>query len=116
MHELLTLPQALTETNGRFRSGDVAQVLTSGIQCPPSIGTADLWETVKLIIDGQAIVCSFVKPPKAATFGDLADVFIGAVLQGGTLFKLNDVVFGRYYKKSIKERTRTRPGQSSVAI
>ena len=56
MHGLLTVPQALAETNGRLRSGskaDLAQVLTSGIQCPPSIGAADLGETATLIIDGQ---------------------------------------------------------------
>ena len=62
------------------------------------------------------MICSIGKPPKADTFGDLADVFIGAVLQGGTLFKRINVVFDRYYKKSIKEGTRTRHGQGSVAI
>ena len=49
------------------------------------------------------MICSIGKPPKADTFGDLADVFIGAVLEGGTLFKQIDVVFDRYCKKSIKE-------------
>lgn len=62
------------------------------------------------------MVCSTGKPHKAATFGDLADVFIGAVLQGGTLFKRTDVVFDRYYEKSIKEGTRTQRGQGAVAI
>jgi len=119
MRELLTVPQALAETNGRLRSGSIAelaQVLTSGIQCPPSIGAADLGKIATLIIDGQAMICSIGKPPKADTFGDLADVFFGAVLQGGTLFKRIDVVFDRYYKKSIKERTRKRRGQGSVAM
>jgi len=119
MHELLTVPQVLAEANGRLRSGSKAellQVLTSGIQCPSSIGSTDLGETATLIIDGQAMICSIGKPSKADTFGDLADVFIGAVLQSGTHFKRIDVVFDRYYKKSIKEGTRTRRGQGSMAI
>ena len=61
-------------------------------------------------------MCSIGKPQKASTFGDLADVFIGAVLQGGILFKRIDVVFDRYYETSIKSGTRTRRSQGSTAI
>ncbi|KAK7076223.1 hypothetical protein SK128_005352 [Halocaridina rubra] len=85
------------------KEADLVQVLISEIQCPPSIGTADLGETAMLIIDGQAMAYFIGKPPKAATFGDLADVFTGAVLQGGMLFKQTDVVFDRNYEKSIKK-------------
>ena len=118
-HELLTVPFALAETNGRLRSGskaDFAQVLTLGINCPPSIGTAELGETATFVVDAQATICSIGKPPKATTFGDLADEFIGAVLHAGAFFKRIDVVFDRYYEKSIKEGTRTRRGQGSGAI
>ena len=118
-HELLTVPQALAETNGTLRTGskaDLYEVFTAGILCPPNIDSTDLGEAATLIIDGQAMVKSIGKPQKAVTFGGLADVFVGAVLQSGTQFKLIDVVFDRYYEKSIKSGTRTRRGQGSAAI
>lgn len=58
----------------------------------------------------------FCSIEKVATFRELGDVFIGAVFQGGTLFKRTDVVFDRYYEKSIKEGSRARHGQVSVAV
>ena len=118
-HELLTVPYALAETNRTLRTGskaDLYEVLTAGIPCPSNIDATDLGEAATLIIDGQAIVHSIAKPQKAVTFGDLADVFVGVVLQSGKQFKRIDVVFDRYYKKSIKSGTRTRRGQGSAAI
>ena len=118
-HELLTVPQALAETNVTLRTGskaDLYEVFTAGIPCPPNIDSTDLGEAATLIIDGKAMVKSIGKPQKAVTFGDLADVFVGAVLQSGTQFKRIDIVFDRYYEKSIKSGTRTRRGQGSAAI
>lgn len=89
-HELLTVPQALAETNGRLRTGskaDLYEVFTAGIACPPNIDATDLGEAATLIIDGQALVSAIGKPQKAVTFADLADAFIGAVLQSGAQFK-----------------------------
>jgi hypothetical protein len=118
-HELSAVPQALAEMNGSLRTGSkaiLAQVLTETIPCPPEIEATELGDESTLIIDGQALVIAIGKPKEAATFGDLADVFVRAVLQGGASFHRVDVLFDRYYEASIKGRTRERRGQGSRAI
>lgn len=88
LRELLTVPQALAEGNDSLRSGskaDLAHVLSWGIQYPPSIGSADVGSNSNIHKWLPRMVCPIRKPPKTATFGDLADAFTGAVLQGGAL-------------------------------
>lgn len=69
-----------------------------------------------LIIDGQALVIAIAKPQGAKTFGDLADVFVEAVLKSGAKFQRIDVLFDRYQTHSIKTGTRKRRGRGLVAI
>ena len=95
--------------NGQLRSGSkaiLAQVLTAEVPCPPRLEAKDLEKEATLIIDGQALVIAIGKPQAAATFGDLGDVFVEAVLRSGTDFQRIDVLFDRYYELSIKGGTR----------
>ncbi|KAL8621306.1 hypothetical protein ACOMHN_008131 [Nucella lapillus] len=118
-HELLAVPLAIAEMNGQLRSGPkaiLAQTLTSEVPCPPQLEATDLEKEATLIIDGQALVNAIGKPHTAVTFGDLADVFIKAVLWSGADFQRIDVLFDRYYELSIKGGTRNRRKQGAVAI
>ena len=56
------------------------------------------------------------KPDSAATFGDLADVYTGAVLKLGAGYQRIDVVFDRYRDETIKGATRTRRSKSAGPI
>jgi hypothetical protein len=118
-HELLAVPLAIAEMNGQLRSGPkaiLAQTLTSEVPCPPQLEATDLEKEATLIVDGQALVNAIGKPQTAVTFGDLADVFIEAVLWSGADFQRIDVLFDRYYELSIKGGTRNRRKQGAVAI
>ncbi|KAL8570386.1 hypothetical protein ACOMHN_035804 [Nucella lapillus] len=118
-HELLAVPLAIAEMNGQLRSGPkaiLAQTLTSEVSCPPQLEATNLEKEATLIIDGQALVNAIGKPQTAVTFGDLADVFIEAVLWSGADFQRIDVLFDRYYELSIKGGTRNRRKQGAVAI
>ncbi|MGH0123935.1 UNVERIFIED_CONTAM: hypothetical protein FKN15_015461 [Acipenser sinensis] len=113
------IPQALAEMNGSLRSESKAilsQVLTAGIPCSPGFEATNLVEEVSLIIDGQALVIAIGKPQRATTFGDFADVFVVAVLQGGVLFRRIDVVFDRYYEASLKGGTGKRHESQATSI
>ena len=108
-HELMSVPHALAEINGTLRSGSKAlllQALTREVPCPPSLDEADLGDNATLV--GQALICAIGKPQQAATFGDLADVFIKSLHQAGRGFKRTDVLFDRYNQTSIKTETRRR--------
>ena len=108
-HELLPVPLALAEMNGSLRSGSKAilsQKLTADVPCPFSLGAEELGDEATLIIDGQALVIAIGKPKGASTFGDLADAFIGSVLQSGAAYSRIDILFDRYYDISIKSGTR----------
>lgn len=116
MHELLPVPLSLAEMNGTLRSGNksvLADIITQGINCTESI---ELRETSCIIIDGQALVVTVGKPDSAATFGDLADVYTGAVLKLGAGYQRIDVVFDRYRDETIKGATRTRRSKSARPI
>ena len=68
---------SLAEMNGTLRTGNksvLAEVLTTGINCPEAIDIGDQSST--LIIDGQALVVIVGKPFWVVTFGDLADIFV----------------------------------------
>ncbi|KAL8600360.1 hypothetical protein ACOMHN_013575 [Nucella lapillus] len=119
-HELLAVPLAIAgQMNGQLRSGPksiLAQTLTSEVPCPPQLEATDLEKEATLIIDGQALVNAIGKPQTAVTFGDLADVFVEAVLWSGADFQRIDVLFDRYYELSIKGGTRNRRKEGAVAI
>ncbi|KAL8610462.1 hypothetical protein ACOMHN_060382 [Nucella lapillus] len=107
------------QMNGLLRSGPksiLAQTLTSEVPCHPQLEATDLEKEATLIIDGQALVNAIGTPQTAVTFGDLADVFIEAVLWSGADFQRIDVLFDRYYELSIKGGTRNRRKQGAVAI
>ena len=79
----MPVPLALAEMNSSLRSGHkstLAEVLTSGVECPPDIPPAD---DSCLIIDGQALVIAVGKPYGAVIFSDLADAFVKLVLHSG---------------------------------
>ncbi|KAL8561352.1 hypothetical protein ACOMHN_040430 [Nucella lapillus] len=118
--ELLAVPLAIAgQMNGQLRSGPksiLAQTLTSEVPCPPQLEATDLEKESTLIIDGQALVNAIGKPQTAVTFGDMADVFIEAVLWSRADFQRIDVLFDRYYELSIKGGTRNRRKQGAVAI
>lgn len=69
-----------------------------------------------MIVDGQAHVVALDKPPKARTFGDLADSFATSIIQAGEHFKCTHIVFDRYYDLSIKSSTRTKRAKKSVPV
>ena len=82
--------------NGKLRSGNkfiLADELVKDIECPECIELPGL---AALIIDGQALVVTLGKPTNATTFGDLADIYVRAVLKLGADFQRIDVVFDRY--------------------
>jgi hypothetical protein len=118
-HELMPAPPALAEMNGDLRSGQkslLADAVIGDTPCPPSLEPADLGQESTLIIDGQAFVMAIGKPPKAKTFGDLADAFVAPVLRSGAAFCRIDVVFDRYYDMSIKGGTRKRRGKQAAPV
>jgi hypothetical protein len=118
-HELMPVPPALAEMNGTLRSGSktlLLQALTREVPCPPSLDEADLGDNATLVVDGQALICAIGKPQQAATFGDLADVFIKSLHQAGRGFKRTDVLFDRYNQTSIKTETRRRRGKGSQPV
>lgn len=88
-HELMPAPPALADMNGELRSGSKSLLLEAVIgdtSCSQKLQAADLGDEAMLIIDGQAHVIAIGKPPKAKTFGDLADTFVASVLQSGAAF------------------------------
>ena len=106
-HELLPVPISLAEMNGALRSGNkalLAEVMTEGIDCPETIQLHDTSSC--LIIDGQALVVALGKPDGAVTFGDLADIYVKAVLTVGEKYHRIDIVFDRYRKEPTKGTTR----------
>ena len=116
-HELLPVPLALAEMNGSLRTGTkaiFADVLLKGVQCPTRLPEDMNGGT--LIIDGQALIVSLGKPPKAIKFGDLADIFVQSVLSAGEKFEIIHILFDRYYTTSIKDGTRNRRGKMKKAI
>jgi len=114
-HELMPVALALAEMNS-LRSGDkstLAEVLTSGVECPPDIPPAD---DSCLIIDGQALLIALGKPHGAVTFGDFADAFVKSVLHSGRNCARIDVTFDRYYPTSIKGNTRVKHSKGARPV
>ena len=115
-HELMSVPLSLAQTNGTLRSGDksvLADELIGNIECPSNI---QIYGSSCLIIDGQALVRAIGKPPKANTFGDLANEYITSIMEMGTQFNTIDVVFDRYDDVSIKDGTRDKKHKKSKKI
>ena len=115
-HELMPVPLALAELNGKLRSGNksgLLDVLTKDIVCPPSIV---LDQPSTLIIDGQARVVAIGKPPNCKTFGELGDVFVESVLKSGHQYRRIDVVFDRYRPESIKSDTRAKRSKGTRPV
>lgn len=74
-HELMPVPLALATTNGSLHSTNkslLASLLTEQVQTK---GYIRLDEPSCLIMDGQALVMAFGKPPDIRTFGEYATVF-----------------------------------------
>ena len=116
-HELLPVPLALAEMNGTLRTGNksvLAEKLTEDIVCPEAIELHD--SSSYLIIDGQALVVALGKPDNAVTFGDLADIYVRAVLKAGSKYQRVDIVFDRYREETIKSPTRTRRTKAARPI
>ena len=112
----MPVPISLAELNTSLRSGDkaiLAEVLTSGVVCPPDIPPED--ESC-LIIDGQALVIAIGKPHGAVTFGDFADAFVQSVLHSGRNCARIDVTFDRYYPTSIKGNTRLKRSKGARPV
>ena len=108
-HELLPVPVSLAEMDGTLRTGTksvLVDKLTEDVICPSTI---ELHESSScLIVDGQALVVALGKPNIAVTFGDLADIYVRAVLKIGSSYQRIDIVFDRYREESIKGGTRAR--------
>ena len=116
-HELLPVPVSLAEMNGTLRTGNksiLADKLTEGIVCPEAIEHHK--SSSCLIIDGQALVVALGKPNNAVTFGDLADIYVRAVLKAGSNYQRVDVVFDRYREETIKGATRIRRTKAARPI
>ena len=62
------------------------------------------------------MVIAIGQPQAAKTFGDLADTFVENVFRSGAHFKRIDVLFDRYYEKSIKSGTRKQRGKGAVPV
>ena len=77
-------------------------ILFAGVPCPPIIASGDLGNHATFMIDGQALVVGIGKPPKALTFGDLADAFVKSVLSAGKKYCCVHIFFDRYYAVLIK--------------
>lgn len=118
-HELFVVPLSLAEVNGQLRSGSkaiLATIITAGVECPDHLHDKDLDKEPMLIIDGQALVIAIAKPEGAKTFGDLAGVFVEAVLKSGAKFQRIDVLFNRCQTHSFKSGTRNCRGRGLVTI
>lgn len=115
-HELMPVPVSLANTNGTLRSGNkaiLADVLINGIFCPPDLV---VHRNSCLIIDGQALVLTLGKPAGVVTFEELADSFLNLVIHMGRHFSRIDVIFDRYYDKSIKAGTRDRRSKHVIPV
>ena len=103
--------------NGTLRTGNksvLAEKLTEDIVCPEAIELHD--SSSCLIIDGQALVVALGKPDNAVTFGDLANIYVRAVLKAGSKYQRVDIVFDRYREETIKSPTRTRRTKAAQPI
>lgn len=119
-HELGEVPISLAEENKSLRSGNKAilvEVLTKDVSCPSEIELPKD-STSTLVIDGQASVVAFGKPPEAKTFGDYADRFVKHILNVGQRFDRIDVTFDHYKDTgtSIKDGTRGKRKKKSRPI
>ena len=79
----MSVPLAFADTNGQLRSGNksvLIELLSGGME--------HTWVTPvparsTLVIDGTALVMALGRPSECATFDDLADTFLKAVLVSG---------------------------------
>ena len=115
-HELMAVPLAIADTNGKLRTGNKAglmELLSSGnqhSQIMPVPGKSTL------VIDGQALVMAIGRPAHCNTFNDLADTFTKAVLEFGRHFYRIDVAFDRYRETSIKQTARQKRSRGYAPI
>lgn len=66
--------------------------LIGDMPCPTILQPTDIGEKGTLLIDDQAHVVAVGKPPKAKTFGDLADIFVVSIVQAGAMFNRKDII------------------------
>ena len=69
-----------------------------------------------LVIDGKALVMALGRPSESATFDDLADTFLKAVLVCGMDYDRIDVTFDRYRETSIKCATTKKRSRGHAPI
>ena len=115
-HELLPVPVALSSLKGTLNTGNkliLADILSCGISTPPQVAVTG---SASLVIDGQELIHAIVKPSRAKTFCEYSTVFMQNVLSIGTSFHRVDIVFDRYFSKSIKSTTRKRRRQGHRPI
>ena len=108
-YELLPVLLSLAEINGFLCSGNkyvLADMVTEDRVCP---GVIELYNISScLLIDEQALVLTLVMPGYALIFVDMADIYVGAVLNSGYNYLWVDIVFDRYIEETIKGTTRIR--------
>ena len=106
-HELLLpVPVALSSLNGTLNTRNksiLADILSCSISTPPQVAATG---SASEVIDGQALINAIEKPSRAETFFEYSTVFMQYVLSIGSSFHRVDIVFDRYFSKSIKSTTR----------
>ena len=91
----------------------LADILSCSISTPPHVAVTG---SASLVIDGQALINAIGKPSGAKTFFEYSTVFMQNVLSIGSSFQRVDIVFDRYFSKSIESTTRKRRRQGHRPI
>ena len=115
-HELLPVPVALSSLNGTLNTGNksiLADILSYSISTPPQVAVTG---SASLVTDGQELINAIGKPSGTKTFFEYSTVFMQYVLSIGSSFYRVDIVFDRYFSKSIKSTTRKRRRQGHWPI